>query len=385
MSDRLLTLGVGLLLLGTPWHELVVHLWKPLGAWDEAVLLGLLVLLAVRGRRAWKPCPFLPPLLALAAASLLSAGAHGSSAWPLRAWVPYAVAGLAACQLPRAQARLMVRCLLVMGALAALYGIVTFLAFHLAGGALRYRPPLDGMPLALVYPYYSGAVPRSAHLVGPFMNDVYFGVWSAALVGLLLAVAGQEGWRRGSILSGLLLGLATAWSLSRSAWLALGAVLGYLGLRRDPRFLLLLVPALVAAVPMATGFDRLRFLAPTSGPAWSPGRFAMATRALDTLAAGSLLGAGPGAVRLADTQFAKVVIETGWAGALALAWLLVALVRPAWGPARGEVLGLSAAILALLVLGFSGELFEVPQVALTLWILAGLREALQPGPSAPPA
>src|SRR5690606_6853654 len=150
--------------------------------------------LAARGRRGWRPCPFLAPVLALVAAAVLSGGSLAS----LRHWLPYVVAGVAACQVRPEAARSMLAPLLGVAAAACAYGLVTFGAFRLVGGRLNFRPPLDDMPLALVYPYYSGAVPRSGHLVGPFMNDLYFGVWVAALTGLLL------GWRPRQAAAGLL-------------------------------------------------------------------------------------------------------------------------------------------------------------------------------------
>lgn len=397
-GERLLLAGVAALLLLSPWHELIVRLWKPLGAWDEAVLAALLGALAWRGRGAWRPCRFLAPALALAAAALVSALAHGGPAWPLRAWVPFLVAGVAAAQLPRSRVRPLLSALLVTAALAMLCGVVTFLVFRAIGGGLNLRPDLPPhLPGALVYPYYCGAVPRSGHLVGPFMNDLYFGLWVAGVLGLLAGwrpvAPGWGAWSHAGLAA---LGLASlAWTYSRSAYLALAAVALFLALRVSPRVLIGLALAGLVALPLLRGPDLARFRAVADPAAAFPGRWDVMRRAAATLAGGPFLGLGPGAVRLADTQFAKVVVETGWPGAVALGWLLVAWLGPALshlaGPPDEEGrrlhVGLSAFVLALLVGGLSGEILEVPQVALPLWILAGLRETLEgpPGEGAPAA
>lgn len=374
--ERALVGGVAVLLLGTPWHELIVALWRPLGAWDELVLVFLAGALALGGRQAWPKCPFLPPVVALAAASALSAAVHGGSLWPLRAWLPYTVAGVAACALPRRAVRPLLLGLLATGALAALYGLVTFLALKAVGGGPHLRPPLPSwMPEALVFPYYSGAVPRSGHLVGPFMNDLYFGLWLAGMLGLVAAWRPRELGRAGLAGLGALLLLALAWAYSRSGYLALLVVVAFLGIRVSPRLLLVPVVAALLALPFLNPTEVWRLRHAATPSVGSPGRLAMVQAAAETLAHGAFLGSGPGTVRLADTQFAKIVVETGWPGALALAWLLVVLLRR---PGAGDLAtGLVAFVLALLVGGLSGEILEVPQVALSFWIVAGLSAAEQ--------
>lgn len=368
--------GVALLLLGTPWHELIVALWRPLGAWDEIVLVLLAGTLVLGGRQAWPKCPFLPPVVALVGASALSAAVNGGSLWALRAWLPYTIAGVAACALPRRALRPLLLGLLATGALAAAYGLVTFLALKAIGGGPHLRPPVPPwIPEALVFPYYSGAVPRSGHLVGPFMNDLYFGLWLAGLLGLLAAWRPPELKRAGLAWVGALLLLALVWAYSRSGYLSLLVVVAFLATRVSPKLLLVPLLAALLALPFLNPTEvwRLRYAAtPSVG---SPGRLAMVQAAAATLAEGPFLGSGPGTVRLADTQFAKIVVETGWPGALALGWLLVVLlVRPRGG---SLATGLTAFVLALLVGGLSGEILEVPQVALSLWIAAGLSAAEQ--------
>lgn len=373
LRERVLVGGVALLLLGTPWHELIVALWRPLGAWDEAVLLVLALALALGGRQGWPRCPFLVPVAVLAGAAVVSAVAHGGSLWSLRAWLPYTVAGAAACALPRRAVRPLLLGLLATGALAALYGLGTFLALKLVGGGHLARPPLPAwMPSALVFPYYSGAVPRSGHLVGPFMNDLYFGLWLAGLLGLLAGWRPRELGRAGLAGLGLLLLMALVWAYSRSGYLSLLVVVAFLAAQVSPRLLLVPLLAGLLALPFLNETEVWRLRNAANPSVGSPGRLAMMQSAAATLAGGPFLGRGPGTIRLADTQFAKIVVETGWPGALALAWLLVVLVRPAWRPTDALGTGLAAFVLALLVGGVSGEIFEVPQVALSLWILAGL-------------
>ncbi|MBI3926572.1 MAG: hypothetical protein HY319_13610 [Armatimonadetes bacterium] len=382
-----LLLLVGGLVLGTVWHELLVD-WVPaLGAWDEAVLLGMVLVLVFFRRVPCRTVSLGLPLAAYASIAFGSAVWNGLPLGLLRHTLIYMIAALAASQLERETVRRLLRVLVLVGAAAASYGIVSFVCFRILTGGDPTRPALSNpVEVFLLYPYYNGAYPRGWRLVGTFFNDNYFGVWCVALAALGLMLLRQERGRArlGLGLASALLFCASCWTYSRSATLALVAASVYLAWRLSRKVLVVLGLTVLVSVPWMTWRDSHRYthLTETAG-----GRLQSVQRAVDTLTGPSmLLGHGPGSRGLADVQYAKTAYELGWLGLLGLAWLLACALRPAFrGLSPSEKpedrecrLGLGAAILALLAGGCGGDIFEIPQIAITLWSLCGFLAAFEP-------
>lgn len=358
----MLQYGLAALVLLSPWHELIVRLWRPLGAWDDLLLIALGAAALPRARKA----PLAAPLALLWGLSFLSCAWHGGHWLALRNLLPFTLAGLAANQLSPEQARKLVRWMLGNAVLAAVYGLLTYAAFRGLGGHENYRPQLES-PFwnAVLYPYVCGTYPRGWRLVGAFLNDNYMGAYLAAMV--CLGLAGHQ-----RLWASCVLLVAWAGTFSRAATAGLGAGLVFLALRWRPRLLLVLPLAALLCLPLLTRRDAYRFLHPfrTEG-----GRIQSLVMARDVLVRPALLGEGPGTRGLADMQYAKIAYELGWAGVLTFLVLLRVLLRAWSGPLSPLAAGTGAALVAVAVAGCGGEVLEVPQTAILFWTCAGLTSA----------
>lgn len=371
VTQRLLKLCLALLLAFSPWHELIVLAWKPLGLWDDVVLLAIPALLL--GARRWPRSSLTLPLAALVLVVMASSLVNSTGWKPLRLFLPYTLAALGASQLrSRTDVLDLCRLALASGLLAALYGIASYLAFRTVGGAHNWRPVVEAPWLEwLLYPYYCGVYPRGWRLCGTFLNDNYFGAWCAALFCLALPLHRH---RLAKLALAPLL-LAWAWTYSRAAVLALATGLALLAWRLNPRVLLLVPVAILCTLPFMTPKDLKRFRHPI---ATEGGRLYSITVGIDVLKSGSLLGRGPGSRGLADLQYAKIAYELGWLGCLTFAWIGWNTLRfKHSGPESHLKTGLASAVLCLAAAGLGGEVLEVPQTAIYLWAMSGLLVRLE--------
>ncbi|MFN8607158.1 MAG: hypothetical protein U0931_06480 [Vulcanimicrobiota bacterium] len=313
------------------------------------VVLGWLGLLQQRGR------PLFWPAFSLAAVETCSNQFHGLPLENLMRgdlpWLGLAPM-LAGWQSPR---RPWYERLFWLGELLSAHAIVSFLAFHWAGGGHRIRPEIDqGWLKALVWPYYCGHYPRGAHAVGIFLNDNNLGLWC-----LMLFLLGLVQLRR----PGICLGLAVLWSYSRTALVSTLICLIWLVWRWERRtlWLLLVLPLGLAAFP--TWLDGQRLLHPLGPVAYPEERVYWGGRALHGLASGSLLGEGPDSAGLVDSQWCKTTVELGWAGLLAWLAFFASLARrksmPVW-------------LFAWLLGGGGNDLLYSPLLVGTGLTLAGL-------------
>lgn len=376
-THRLLKICLALLLALSPWHEFLVLAWRPLGAWDDLVLLALLALLVAA--RRWPRSGLTYPLATLWAIVIVSCLVNSTGWRSLRLFLPYSVAALGATQLRSRQDVMdLCRLTLLSATLASLYSIASYLAFRAVGGAYNWRPPVDAPWLDwLLYPYYCGIYPRGWRLCGTFLNDNYFGAWCAALLCLALALYQQ----RLARLSMVPLLLSWAWTYSRAAVLALLAGLAVLAMRLTPKILFFVPLAVLCSLPFLTTKDLYRFRHPM---ATEGGRVHSMAVAVEVLRGGSLLGRGPGSRGLADMQYAKIAYELGWLGSLTCAWLawaiLSGLLRRETGQEALLKTGLGSAVLCVAAAGVGGEVLEVPQTALFFWTVSGMLVRLEQPP-----
>ncbi len=348
--------------------------WMPL---DHPLLswaLGcwLAGLLCSRSPQRW-------PLVAVTAVWLLSCWWNGRQPTQLvlQAVPMLGVALLIVSARPSSVHRLLLWACAGAGALA-LHALLCFWAFRAIGGSHGLRPPLpDAAWSWLVWPYYETHYDTGAHLVGVFLNDNLFGVWAVAFFALSLVLSRTETQRALLSLAAACLFLAAVWTYSRSATVAALGALAYLAARWSPRILLVLLLVPLLYLSFATWLDRYRFLDPTSEVVYPSWRVEQVRRAARTLASGSLVGVGPGAAGLVDTQWAKIPLELGWLGLLAYGWL-------AWRTLRGSHVGLKAALLALWLGGIGTDLLESPHLGLTLAFFWGCQEALRGRPGGQP-
>lgn len=382
--------GVAALVLGMPWHEILVRAVPGLGPWDDAVVLLLAGALLAGGirKREWPSSRLLLPMTAFLAVALLSGLLNGQSMYQtavgIRALFPYMVAGLAAAQIAdRPAAERLLRWQVAVAVLAAAYGVASYLAFRVHDGS-RYSRTHPSSPLEamLMFPYLCGANPNGWRLAGAMLNDNYMGDWLAMLLPLaflLGARAGDRGTRVYSLFAAVLMTVALAWTFSRAAYVSFGVGLIFFGWKVDRRIGILLPVLALAAVLAATPSDRYRFgnLRKTEG-----GRIAAVRKAARVQTQSPLYGRGPGTAGVMDMHYARIAAQTGLLGLAAFGWLLAAALAPALRsmrkplPQAAESQAALAGLLAMMVAAAGGDVWEIPQLAYTFWILAGLLPVL---------
>jgi hypothetical protein len=356
--------GLSALLIGLPWHEYVVMAGPYLSAWKELVLAAILVAVVARRWERVEECPWLFWVVTFGGVCICSALANDQSLLPARPLVFPMLAGLAAFTLRSEERDRILRGFLLSALVVVGYALVAHVAFRWCGGAPHYRPAIANPLLrALAFPYYTPNYSRGDRLIGPFLNDDYFGIWCVAVLALLLA---ESRWRIPAVLAVL---TAAVWTYSRSALCAFGAAGAVLAWRRDRRVLWLIPIGLGLAVIFWTSQQGERFQHPIDT---GIGRVVAVQQAGRTLASGSLLGEGPAANQVYDMQYARLVYQLGWAGLAMLGWLGFILYQRVAHAGLPVHVGLAAACLALLVGGVGCEVLEVPQTSWTWWILLGL-------------
>jgi len=380
------TLGGLLALLVVPPHDLLTDSWGALSPWSDAgaVLVAALALgWLFLSPAAASVSAFRAPLATFAAISVASALVNkvpmAQMLEGLRGMLPWMVGGLVTAAAARRRTLLgLLRFAIWLGAVLAVYGLVSYLAFRWYGGPRSLPQPPSLWDRALLYPYYSQAFVGGWRLASTFLNDNYFGVWLAMLIPIAFVFTLDEPDSRrrqvGYATLGLML-VALTWTFSRSAALALVVVVAVLTWKVSRWAPLLLLPVLAAAPLMAVSIDRYRFQNVTGSAGGRVGSLKLTQSALE---GNPLLGKGPGTRGLADVNYAKIGYETGALGLGAFGWLLVCSVRPALrrrkaaaGPAERLSGALLASVAGMSAAAIGGEVWETPHLAFYFWMLAG--------------
>lgn len=381
------------LLLVLPFHECAGRIWWPLGAWDEAAVAVTVCTLAVvvpRSVRAgWRPPRLWWLVVAFVGVPLLSGLSSGmplpSIAQGMRGVTPYALTALAATSVPADRVVGYLRGISAMGTLVAAYGLASFVTFRAMGMVVPHscHPLLE----LLLLPYRCAGSPR---LIGPFLNPNHLGIWLAAMLPVTACLPTPWGKVPSFVRSAQLAVLAPtiAWTASRASIAAVAVSVTLLAVRTQRR-LLLLLPLLFACIPLwLTPGHVERYVDPlgTIGGC----RVLAVRRAAETLAARPLLGHGPGTAGLTDMHYAGIVIESGLIGLAALlAVLWNALKQPphaAEERRRRMHAGLAAGITAMAVGALACDIWAIPQLAHTFWMLVGFANVLadyHPEPDTP--
>ncbi len=382
--------GIVALVVLMPWHEIIVRLWPPLRIWDEVLLLllaGALVRDSLR-ERTLPARRLLLPMAALLGVASVSGIANqlppGHAAAGIRALFPYMVVGLAAAKL-REEAAIwrILRLMVLMGTVAALYGIASYLMFRVYDGR-RFMPLQPGnlAEAVLLYPYQCGGYPSGYRLVGTILNDNYMGDWLAMLVPVAFAMVKVETLpirRGGYLLAVIVMTIALAWTFSRAAYAAFGVVLLLTAWRVDRRILLVLPLLGISAALLAFPADVYRF---SNIRATEGGRVAAVRKAAAVQTRSPLYGRGPGTSGVMDLHYARIAAQMGLLGLATFAWLLLASLGLTRRDTRrspncatlSSVLPISMG--AIMVAAFGGDVWEIPQLAYTFWTVAGLLQAM---------
>lgn len=384
--------GITALVVLMPWHEIIVRLWPPLRIWDEVLLLLLAGALVVdSARRRALPAPrLLIPMAALLGIALLSGFVNQlpltQVAAGIRALFPYMLVGLVAARLAgEAAVCRMLRLMVLMGTLAAVYGIAGYLCFRSLNGRIGMPPdPRNFAEAVLLYPYQCGGYPEGWRLAGSLLNDNYLGDWLGMLVPVAFFLGRQEqdrARRIGYLLATLLMTVALAWTFSRAAYAGFAVSLALFAWRIDRRILLACSPFLLAMVLVATPVDVYRF---TNVHKTQGGRVAAVQKAAAVQVRSPLVGRGPGTSGVMDVHYARIAAQMGLLGFAVFGWLLAASCRPALRERKGrpETWELRLTLLASLavpaVAALGGDVWEIPQLAYAFWMTAGFLQVLQP-------
>jgi O-antigen ligase len=275
------------------------------------------------------------------------------------------------------------------------YGVLSYLTFWGVGGPYEMpASPRNLWETVMLYPYQCGAypVPEGWRLISTFMNDNYFGVWVAGLLPVTFAesaLAERHYQRRLGYAGAALMVVACTWTYSRAAALALLTGIAVLVIRGHRAAILLLVPVVLVAPLFIIRNDVTRF---TNLPATQGGRVQSLQRTTSALQQSPWLGKGPGSRGLADMNYAKIGYETGALGLAAFVVLLIQLLRPALKMSRSSdersylrASGILAGLLGTIAAAVGGEVWEMPQLAFTFWLMGGLLLILSDGvkPSGP--
>lgn len=383
-------LRITLLLILIPFHEVLTGFWTATRPWSDglAALGAAAVLVFLLRTPREERSGFELPALAFAGV-LLASAVWNRVPLPallagLRAQLPWVALGLLALRLFRDdEVDGLLRSLVAAATLLCAYGLVSFIFFKSIGGPGPLALPANPAPWLRkwlefwLHPYSGAKYGTNWHLESTFGNDNYFGIWLVLLAPIALQQCMEEapGARRwGRLASLAMLLVSLSWTYSRTALAALVLSGVVCAVRRFPKALLLMVPVLLALPVAWTGPETRRFVnvSHTEG-----GRVRMVHRAAAAVKRNPLLGAGPGTVRLADVDYARLASETGLLGLLCFGWLVISAMKPALrhkpgNPGSARETALLAGLVAGAGAAVTAGVWENPQVASTYWVLAGL-------------
>jgi len=380
------TSSLFLLIIGMPFHEVIVRLLPGSGIWDEVVLLLLLICLVPWFRsvlRGEEKLPrFFVPMLAFLCVTLLSAAVNHLSVkqtvFGLHGMHQYMIGGIAAYAFIRGETvQRLLKAMFVVATITAVYGIASFLTFRAVGGQAGLPSVArNAWEAVALWPWFHSSW-NQWRLFGTFMNENYYGDWLAMMVpiGLVMALNTRHGVPRWAGLASVVTNMvAFTWSYSRGAALAMTGSLAVASWRVSPWGLLLLAPIILTGPMMATDADVERFtdIAATEG-----GRLHSVRKTFRSFRTHPFLGHGPNTRGLADMNYAKIGYETGLLGLGTFGWLVISCVIPVvvrTKKTRGPCLSgaVLAAMVAMCLAAVGGEVWEIPQLAHYFWILAGL-------------
>ena len=244
-------------------------------------------------------------------------------------------------------------------------------------------------------------IPARGRVTAPFEGEQSepntLGGYLVLLMAMALAFAGETKTPRVRWLSLAATGvmvLPLAYTYSRTSWLAFAAMLlATIAMSRNKAMYLVMVAAFLiimvafppealierATYTLSSQRDSVNFMGFTIEPS-AGARLQAWTTAAQALAEYPLLGAGVTGYGLIDTQYPRVIAETGFIGLALFLWLLwcvagtgVDLLRQA-GTEIEIVLakGFLAGFVGLLVHGIGANTFIIVRIMEPMWLLAGL-------------
>ena len=260
---------------------------------------------------------------------------------------------------------------LVTGAIVAMYGMIQIPSTEIFTTS-RLTAPFEGEPQPNTLGGYLVLIWGLAFALWLYMSPGRLRTWCGILI--------------------LVVFVPLLYTLSRGAYLSMVAVLLALGIISGKRWLLWSFVFFILASPFILPgeiIDRLtysfrdpRYLGFLDQSAAE--RVLVFRKAFAYLKLRPFLGHGVAAVNILESQYARMLIETGLMGLAAFSWMVVRMFKLGFrvfknateGWEKGLSLGFMAGLIGLLVHGFGNITFYIIRIMEPFWFLAGLMGCL---------